>query len=274
MSKSIYTFTIDKVAKVSEKRTEKYTDDSGEEKERTITEEVEKTIPIEILIKKPNRKQIQEADMVYSIEMSRCIKLGILTKNMLLNKYTDTGGLVSKEDNKVIDKAKTDLIDMEEKLVTLVAVPREERSEELRSEIKNLELDIVDLRKRLVETQASYLDLFNNTADSKAQSRAVMWYVLNMSFYKDTSGGDDFKPLFIGDTFDDKEEYSYTLEESGNFIYDNAYGKIARVVSFWYFTGTEDVTLLEASLKGEEIGGEEVEEVEDKVDEPVEDNVE
>ena len=35
MSKSIYTFTIDKVAKVSEKRTEKYTDDSGEEKERT-----------------------------------------------------------------------------------------------------------------------------------------------------------------------------------------------------------------------------------------------
>jgi hypothetical protein len=57
MSKSIYTFTIDKVAKVSEKRTEKYTDDSGEEKERTITEEVEKAIPIEILIKKPNRKQ-------------------------------------------------------------------------------------------------------------------------------------------------------------------------------------------------------------------------
>lgn len=274
MSKSIYTFTIDKVAKVSEKRTEKYTDDSGEEKERTITEEVEKTIPIEILIKKPNRKQIQEADMVYSIEMSRCIKLGILTKNMLLNKYTDTGGLVSKEDNKVIDKAKTDLIDMEEKLVTLVAVPREERSEELRSEIKNLELDIVDLRKRLVETQASYLDLFNNTADSKAQSRAVMWYVLNMSFYKDTSEGDDFKPLFIGDTFDDKEEYSYTLEESGNFIYGNAFGKIARVVSFWYFTGTEDVTLLEASLKGEETGGEEVEEVEDEVDEPVEDNVE
>jgi hypothetical protein len=44
MSKSIYTFTIDKVAKVSEKRTEKYTDDSGEEKERTITEEVEKAI--------------------------------------------------------------------------------------------------------------------------------------------------------------------------------------------------------------------------------------
>jgi len=59
MSKSIYTFTINKVAKVSEKRSEKYTDKEGNEKERTITEEVEKNIPIEILIKKPNRRQHQ-----------------------------------------------------------------------------------------------------------------------------------------------------------------------------------------------------------------------
>jgi len=87
MSKYIYTFNIEKVAKISEKRQEKYTDENGVEKERTITETVEKTIPVEIAIKLPNRKQVQEAEMVYSIEMSKCIKQGILTKTMLLNRH-------------------------------------------------------------------------------------------------------------------------------------------------------------------------------------------
>ena len=104
MSKFIYTFTIDKVAKVSEKRVEKYTDDQGNEKERSISEEVEKKIPVEIQIRKPTRKQMQEAEMVFSIEMSRCIKAGILTKAMLMNKYSDTGGLLSESDAKELSK--------------------------------------------------------------------------------------------------------------------------------------------------------------------------
>ena len=98
MSKSIYTFNIEKIAKITEKRQEKYTDESGVEKERSISETVEKSIPVEILIKQPNRKQIQEAEMVFSIEMSKCIKQGVLTKAMLLNKYSDTGGLVNQKD--------------------------------------------------------------------------------------------------------------------------------------------------------------------------------
>jgi hypothetical protein len=56
MSKSIYTFNIEKIAKITEKRQEKYTDESGIEKERSISETVEKSIPIEILIRQPNRK--------------------------------------------------------------------------------------------------------------------------------------------------------------------------------------------------------------------------
>ena len=99
MSKSIYTFNIEKIAKITEKRQEKYTDESGIEKERSISETVEKSIPIEILIRQPNRKQIQEAEMVFSIEMSKCIKQGVLTKAMLLNKYSDTGGLVNQKDS-------------------------------------------------------------------------------------------------------------------------------------------------------------------------------
>ena len=100
MSKSIYTFNIEKKAQVEEKRIETYIED-GIEKQRTITEKVEKVIPVEILLKEPNRKQVQEAELVFSVEMSKAIKLGILTKNMLLNKYKDTGGLDGEKETKV-----------------------------------------------------------------------------------------------------------------------------------------------------------------------------
>lgn len=259
MSKSIYTFTINKVAKVSEKRSEKYTDKEGNEKERTITEEVEKNIPIEILIKKPNRRQLQEADMVFSVEMSRCIKAGILTKNMLLNKYTDTGGLVSREDNKVLNKAKDNLESLERNLVTLLAIPEEKRNAEEKEEISNLESDIFGLRRKIIESQVSYLDLFNHTADTKAQNRIVLWYVLNLSFFKDpASGHKDFMPIFEGDTFEEKEAFSYELEEREDFLFVNAYDKIAKVLSFWYFTGITDVELIEQSLKEQEKENEEL----------------
>ena len=76
MSKSIYTFNIEKKAQVEEKRIETYIED-GTEKQRTITEKVEKVIPVEILLKEPNRKQVQEAELVFSVEMSKAIKLGI-----------------------------------------------------------------------------------------------------------------------------------------------------------------------------------------------------
>jgi len=48
--------------------------------------------PVRVILKEPNRRQIEEADMEYSIEMSQCVKRGILTKAMLAKKYSDTGG--------------------------------------------------------------------------------------------------------------------------------------------------------------------------------------
>ena len=55
-----------------------------------------------MILKEPNRRQIEEADMEYSIEMSQCVKRGILTKAMLAKKYSDSGGLLAEEDAKTI----------------------------------------------------------------------------------------------------------------------------------------------------------------------------
>jgi len=241
MSKSIYTFTVDKVAKVSEKRTEKYVDESGAEKERTITEEVEKKIPVEVLVKKPNRKQIQEAEMVFSIEMSRCIKSGILTKAMLVNKYSDNGGLFSEQENKELNEMYSKLTDLQGKLVTLNIVPDEEKTDEQKSSLEKIQGDIISLRKDIVERETSYLTLFDHTADVKAQNKCVLWYVLNLCHYKDPSKNHtDFVPIFEGKTFEEKEESLSKLEEDESEIYKLTYNKLASIISFWYFTGKAD----------------------------------
>ena len=97
--KSIYNFTVNMVREVEEKSTEKRENkETGKEEEVEVSKKVEKKIPYDIILKEPNRRQLEDADMEYSIEISRCIKKGILTKAMLAKKYSDTGGILTEKD--------------------------------------------------------------------------------------------------------------------------------------------------------------------------------
>ena len=98
MFKEIYSFTVEDVREVQEKTKEKRKNDKGVEEEVEITKKVEKKVPFTIGIKEPTRRELEEADMEFSIEMSNCIKKGILTKAMLAKKYSDTGGLLAEAD--------------------------------------------------------------------------------------------------------------------------------------------------------------------------------
>ena len=78
--KEIYSFTVE-LEKEVEKAIEKtiIDKDTGEEKKVSVNEKVIEKEPIRVILKEPNRRQIEEADMEYSIEMSQCVKRGILT---------------------------------------------------------------------------------------------------------------------------------------------------------------------------------------------------
>ncbi len=162
MSKSIYTFNIEKKAEVEEKRIETYLED-GVEKQRTITEKVEKIIPIEILLKEPNRKQVQEAELVFSVEMSKSIKLGILTKNMLLNKYKDTGGLDGEKETKALSQAYADYQQVQIDIVNLRIIPDAEKTEDQVKELQQKENRMLELRKEIVQRESSYLTFKMNS---------------------------------------------------------------------------------------------------------------
>ena len=249
--KEIYSFTVE-LDKKTTKKVQKtvINKDTKEEESIEVEEEVIEPEPIRVILKEPNRRQVEEADMEYSIEMSQCVKRGILTKAMLAKKYSDTGGLLAEEDARELNSKYGELADLQNdftKLATKTNKPTEEDTEK-KSQILN---DIAALRRNIIEIETSYASLFNHTADVKAQNRVIMWYVLNLTY---TSRGEqDPEQFFKGDTFEEREQNYYELEEQNDELYLLIQNKLATFMSYWYFAASsltkEDFDVLNTDIE-------------------------
>ena len=83
-----------------------------------------------------------------------------------------------------------------------------------------------------------YASLFNHTADTKAQNRVITWYMLNLThIHKEDEEESEAIPLFDGETFEEKREAYYSMEEDDdNEFYDSIRSKLTTIVSFWFFS--------------------------------------
>ena len=98
--KTIYNFDVLIEEEIEETETKQIKNkETGDTEEVSTKKKVKKETPYGIVIHEPSRRQVEEADMEFSVEMSKCIKRGILTKAMLAKKYSDSGGLLTEEDS-------------------------------------------------------------------------------------------------------------------------------------------------------------------------------
>ena len=260
--KILYKFTIDKdVEKTVESiRKNKKT---GEE---TITKrKVKKKEPVEVQIKRPNRRELEEAELEYSVEMSNCIKKGILTKAMLGKKYSDTGGLFSEEDSNDYADMYKEALDMQNEYMRLDTVKKRTEAQEKRFD--KLKSEISFNRKKIVEFESNFQSLFDHTADVKAQNKVLLWYCLHLTYVYNEEK-DNFEPYFIGDTFEEKTEYYYELEEQDDPFYTELIQKASTTLAFWFFNQAsnqeEFEELMDKVEKGELDSQEEQEEASEK----------
>lgn len=232
--KEIYSFNVEVdrqvIEEVTKKRKNKKT---GKMEEYTEEKSVTKPVPVKIILKEPNRREMEEADIEYSIEMSKCIKKGILTKAMLAKKYSDSGGLLSEDDARLLTRQYGKLGDLQNKYSRLSAKTKKESKDQDR--LQELLGEMADVRKNIVEMESSYSSLFNHTADSKAQNKVILWYLVNLSFYQENES-DEILPFFSAEESEDKIDQFYELDESGNEIFDIAKDKVSAILSFWYFS--------------------------------------
>ena len=232
--REVYSFTVEHVEKQKVSETEnRKNEETGEEEQVEVTKEVEASVPYRVIIKQPNRKEMEEAELEYSIEMSNCIRQGILTKAMLAKKYSDSGGLMSEEDAGDLSRAYIKFGEYTTELTRLTS--KSSQTDKDKKKIETLSGKLAETRRDIVDMESSYASLFNHTADSRAANKAVMWYLVNLCYLR-KDNEEEIDPIFKGETFQDKVDEYYRLEEEGSDLYYTLSGRLATYVSYWYYS--------------------------------------
>lgn len=266
--KEIYSFTteINESKEVSEVKKEK-NKATGKLEEVTISKKIQSPTEYRIVIKQPTRRQMEEADMEYSIEMSKCIKKGILTKAMLAKKYSDIGGMMTEDDALRLNKNYAKVGELQTDYQRLST--KNKRTEQDNEKVRSTLIKLTEIRQDIINLETAYSSLFNHTADTKAQNKAILWYIVNLSyFYKDdNSASPKLNALFEGVSADEKLEQYYLFDEEGKSdIFNSVKNKLSTFISYWFFSNgaeKEDYDSL-----NEEIEGESEEDAEEPAEEP------
>lgn len=232
--KELYSFSVDREVEKEVSTTKK---DKKTGEEIKVTKKVKEVEPLAIKLKKPSRRELEDAELEFSVEMSKCIKKGILTKAMLAKKYSDTGGLMSEDDaTALIDNYKK-IFELQSEYSRLEIVQNKTEKQTKRVEEIAGELQVV--RRSVVETESNYQALFDHTADVKAQNRLILWYVVMLTYFQGTED-ENPKPYFGAGDFEDKLEEYYKKEESDDSLYFLIAKKAATILAFWFFNQASD----------------------------------
>lgn len=222
---SIYEFTLKKKVKkqVETKRTTK----DGEEE--TVLSNRTVSVPVKFIINKPTRKLADEAELFYSIQLSKAIKMGIVTKAMLIKKYADNGGALTEEESRELLKSIKKLHDLENEYKLIEATKNKE--EKKRSD--EILLEIVKLKKELNDLEYSLQSVYQHTADAKAEKETLLWYAINLSRAIEEDG--EPEEFFQGLDFDEKLEDLYQKYETEEGFDFEAASTICRIIGYWFY---------------------------------------
>jgi len=227
--KELYSFTLDEEREV-EKTSVRKNKKTGEE--TTVTKKVKETVPVVVKLKRPSRRQLEDAELEYSVEMSRCVKKGILTKAMLYKKYSDTGGVFSEDDAKDYGKLYKQILDLQNDYIRLDSVDK--KSKDQTEELEKIKEDLADTKRKIIEAESSMQSLFDHTADTKAQNRLLLWYTLMLTHVQKEED-EEPKQYFEGQDFEEKLDDYYLKEDENSDLYNKVIKKVSTILAFWFF---------------------------------------
>ena len=263
--KELHSFSFDieeEVVKDVEKKVKRKDKETG--KMKTITETVEKTVkesvPVNIVIKKPTRVQLEDGDMFYSIWLNKFIKMGLLTRAMIAKQHADLGGQLSDDEKKRYSVLTAKSFNKEQEIQALRAAKTEaEMTEEEVFKLTRLVNELALAKRELTDFELMQASVFDHTADTKARNKALIWYILNLTYF--TKGDEEkLEPMFPGADFEDKYNAYISKEEEEDEIYSQCIDKVSSIVTLWYMSGidnSEDLTNLMAQISTQEVSEEE-----------------
>ena len=227
---NIYKFTLTKTEK-KKVEVERKNKETGE-METVLTPKTVKT-PIEFVVKKPSRRIIDEAEAQYAIELSKNIKKGIVTKDMMVKKYADTGGSLTEEEVKDMLRKLQRSNEIANEIQLLSATDKENNKEK----IEELEEELLSVRKELIDLEVAMQGVYEHTADARAERSMLLWYTIQLA--KKIEEGEE-KNFFNGIVYEDQLEDLYEKDEGENEIEKEALSNFMLVVSYWFYNNSAD----------------------------------
>jgi len=224
--KWLHEFSLHKEIEAEE--TEVTKNEQGEEIK--VTKKVKKTAPIKLKILKPNRKLHEQAELVYAIKLSECVKAGLLTKPLLSKRYQNDGGAMSDPEKTEYTKLYLELFKVESDYERLLL--KDKKTEEEHKLMETALFDLANARRQIQQIEYNQSSLFDQTAENKARNHVIMWWILNVSYTEDQEGKID--PLFGIGSFEEKLAKYDEIEESGDEFNLKAIRKLTYLLSFWY----------------------------------------
>ena len=225
--KRIYEFTVNKEETLEEESVENKKDGTTV----TTAKDVKKDVPYKFFLRRPTRAMTDEAELYYGVRLAEGIKAGLLTRALLEKRFENDGGTRSDDENEEYKKVIEKLQGFHKEQSKILEIGEKKRTPAQKKKLKELDKEIKPARRALRDLQMEEDSLYEETAESRARSKVILWWMLNLAYEEKDGKGNEF--FGEGDLETKFERYDEIDE--GDEIFDVIVArKFAYYVSFWF----------------------------------------
>lgn len=258
----LYQFTVDRPV---EKFVVSTTDDGTEIKKKEKTTE-----PVTLLVVKPSRYLKEEAEMFYAKTFNEMINQGLLTKQMMLKKIGDNGGVFSKQDVEEYERLLNDISDAQYTMARYMTLTEEEKEDVVEKEkFESAKSSAAIMSDTIMEFKGRFETAFNLSADSISEKKLLDWYIMYLAYYSNEikDGEIEAEPLFKGSSYEEKrddylkkDDEDWTpeteLEKLEKEVYTLGVDTLTQAIAVWFYNYGSGQNDIESFLKDMKDGGE------------------
>jgi hypothetical protein len=193
----------------------------------------QETVIKKFALLKPNRRLREDGELFYAAETSRFAKAGVLPKAAWGTILSNGGGSISDQEREQYGNLLLKFRDLSFELQSILIKGEGERSESEKLRSNDLINNLDDIRREIQNFESSQVAIFENTAEVKARNRTILWWVMNLSYKEE---GEGYKPLFEGESFEDKlvEYDNLEEEEDKNEFILSSIRRITYLITLWF----------------------------------------
>tara|TARA_R110000765_G_scaffold26517_5_gene64691 strand:- start:87 stop:728 length:642 start_codon:yes stop_codon:yes gene_type:complete len=172
-----------------------------------------------------------EAELYYGVRLAEGIKAGLLTRALLEKRFENDGGTRSDDENKEYEQIIEKLQGFHKEQSKILDISEKKRTPAQKKRLKELDREIKPTRRSLRDLQLVEDSLYEETAESRARNKVILWWMLHLAHEEEGAKESEF---FGKGAFEEKLERYDEIDEGEDFFDLVVARKFAYYVSFWF----------------------------------------